>query len=299
MYVPEAEEQISHNGIKYDDIPYSEFTKHYLKKINRESVIKKFRKNKRHNADVYANKIKLSALITKEKIIVNSKHIDKQLKDNEENLRSLLENREYDTLANEFKLYCDLQMTANVRRYDFVIPISDRNLSTLLLSLIETGKYYTAGKFLSIRKLNNTPLSEELKEIEEEIRFCRELSIARYDKKSEILVESLINENESKYPELLDIYRSKLWIKDNNAKTVEDFKIIDDLCDESLSIYPFDGEIMAIQARAKLKLGKKEDSKKLYYKAIENTRNGLIWQKVEDETGISRIEIERSLIEES
>ena len=48
-----------------------------------------------------------------------------------------------------------------------------------------------------------------------------------------------------------------------------------------------------------LKLGRKEESNKLYYKALENTRNGLIWQKVEDETGISRIEIERSLIEES
>ena len=36
----------------------------------------------------------------------------------------------------------------------------------------------------------------------------------------------------------------------------------------------------------------------LYDKAIHNTRNGLIWQKVEDESGISRLDIERDLIEE-
>ena len=35
----------------------------------------------------------------------------------------------------------------------------------------------------------------------------------------------------------------------------------------------------------------------LYKKAIYHTRNGVIWQKVEDETGISRTDIERDLIE--
>ena len=54
---------------------------------------------------------------------------------------------------------------------------------------------------------------------------------------------------------------------------------------------------MAIQAKAKLECGQKEEAMKLYEKAIYNTRNGLIWQKVEDETGISRINIERDLIE--
>ena len=30
---------------------------------------------------------------------------------------------------------------------------------------------------------------------------------------------------------------------------------------------------------------------------VNNTRNGIIWQKVEDEVGISRTDIERDLIE--
>ena len=33
-------------------------------------------------------------------------------------------------------------------------------------------------------------------------------------------------------------------------------------------------------------------------KKIYNTRNGLIWQKIENETGISRIDLERDFIEE-
>jgi len=65
-----------------------------------------------------------------------------------------------------------------------------------------------------------------------------------------------------------------------------------------LEIHPYDGETMAIQAKAKLELGNNEEAMELYNKAIFNTRNGIIWQKVEDETGISRIDMERDLIEE-
>ena len=36
----------------------------------------------------------------------------------------------------------------------------------------------------------------------------------------------------------------------------------------------------------------------LYKKSVDNTRNGLIWQKVEDECGYSRMDIEREMIRE-
>ena len=85
---------------------------------------------------------------------------------------------------------------------------------------------------------------------------------------------------------------------ENNAESAGDFEEIDKLCDEALSMYPFDGEIMAFQAKAKLECGNNTQAMELYRKAIDNTRNGLIWQKVEDETGISRLDIERELIEE-
>jgi TRAP-type mannitol/chloroaromatic compound transport system substrate-binding protein len=123
------------------------------------------------------------------------------------------------------------------------------------------------------------------------------LSIARYDKKDVELVQKLIEKYEESYPDLLDICRAKIWIMENKAKTEEDYKEIDELCDKALKMYPFDGEIMAIQAKAKLDCCKKEEAMNLYNKAIYNTRNGIIWQKVEDEVGISRTDIERDLIE--
>ena len=297
MYIPVYEEQISHNGLK-NDIPFSEYTNLYLGKINHEPVFKKYKKNKRSNASVFYKRRKVDMLVAKEKVIVESRHIIKKLEGKEEYLRGLLENKEYDTLNDEFKEYSSLQSIGNVLRYNIKVPISDKNLATFLFSLIEQGQYYNVNKFLNVRKSEETPLNEEFDKIETICQIARELSIARYDKKDDELVESLIKQYDEEYSYLIDIYRAKLWLKENNAKTAEDYKSIDNLCDEALALYPFDGEIMAIQAKAKSELGQSEEAMKLYKKSVDNTRNGLIWQKVEDECGYSRMDIEREMIRE-
>ena len=298
MYIPEYEEQVVHNALQDIEVPFSQYTERYMDKINRESVFKKYRINKRNNAEAYYHRMKSNSLIAKEKLLVYSKHISKRLDGRENELRSLLENKDYDTLKNEFKDYISLQSIKNVRRYNLLVPISDKNLATLLFTMIDKGKYFNASRFLNIRKIKEEPLSDELIEIENIIEICRQLSIDRYDKKDSELVKSLIETHSDDYPDLIDIYRSRLWIMEMDAKSKENYKAIEDLSEEILEKYPFDGETMAIQAKAKMELGNVEEAMELYKKAIYNTRNGLIWQKVEDETGISRIDIERDLIEE-
>ena len=304
MYIPEYKEQVVHNALQDIEIPFKEYTDRYIKKINCETVFKKYRENKRNNASAFYYRIKVDSLIAKEKVAAYSKHISKELDSKEDDLRLLLENKDYESLSQEFKDYITLQFIRDVRKYNIIVPISDKNLATLVLSLIEQGRYYDANKFLNIRKINEKPFNDELIEIEKIMNICRELSIARYDKKDQKLVEDLINSHESEYPDLIDIYRAKLWIMESNAmakeksEALEDYKSIDELCDKVLEIHPYDGETMAIQAKAKLELGNNEEAMELYNKAIFNTRNGIIWQKVEDETGISRIDMERDLIEE-
>lgn len=304
MYIPEYEEQVVHNALQDIETPFNEYTDRYLKKINRESVFKQYRENKRNNASAYYYRLKVNYLIAKEKVAVYSKRVSKKLDGREDELRLALENKEYEYLSQEFKDYITLQFIPDVRKNNIIVPISDKNLATLVMSLIEQGKYYDANKFLNIRKINDEPYDDELVEIEKTINICRDLSIARYYKKDEEMVKELIKEYESEYPNLIDIYRAKLWIKEKIAiakeknDAIEEYESIDQLCDEALEIHPYDGETMAIQAKAKLELGNKEEAMELYNKAIFNTRNGIIWQKVEDETGISRIDMERDLIEE-
>ena len=284
MYIPEFEEQISHNGLK-DSRPFTDYTERYLPKINRETVFPQFIKNKRNNASMFYTRKKVDMLVAKEKVAVGSIHVKKSLEGKEDYLRSLLKNKDYENVL------CDT-------KFNFMVPISDKNLATLLFGLIEQGKYYAVNKYLSIRKLQDKPLSDELIEIENLVVYCRELSVARYDRKDCSLVQSILDEHESKYSDLLDSFRARIWVKENDARSKPDYEIINDLCEEALSLYPFDGEIMAIQAKAKMECGFEKEAMELYEKAIHNTRNGLIWQKVEDESGISRLDIERDLIEE-
>ncbi|MCQ2970778.1 MAG: LicD family protein [archaeon] len=298
MYIPEIDEQIVHGGIKYDNISFKEYTDKYLHKINRDSAFEKFKINKRNNVDLYNVREKVRMLIAKEKVQVGCMHFKNNLKENEELLRSLLENGDYLELSERFEEYSILQSMNEVQKFKIFVPITDKNLATFLLNLLKQGKYYQINKYLNIRKLNESPLTKELITIENEVEFCRKLSIARYDNKDEELVQSIIDKYDGIFSDLLDIYRAKLWIKEINAKSSKDYKDINNLCNEILKKYPFDGETMAIQAKAKSELGQENESLELYKKSILNTRNGLIWQKVEDESGISRMEMERELIEE-
>jgi tetratricopeptide (TPR) repeat protein len=236
-------------------------------------------------------------LIAKEIVAIGSVQTSKDLDGKDDYLRSLLENKDYDSLSKVFKNFTELQNVENVFKYNILVPISDKNLATYLLSLIEQGKYYEASKYLDAREHQEEPLNDELIDIKEIISICHDISVARYDMKDVDLVRSLVEKYENRYDDLLDIYRARIWIMENMAETTEDYKKIDELCNHVLSLFPFDGETMAFQAKAKSECGKKNEARKLYLKSIDNTRNGIIWQKVEDESGISRMDKEAKLIE--
>lgn len=297
MYVPELNNQIIHPHIEDYSTSCLEYSNRYLGKVNREEIIKKYRNVKYTNLKLFSKTKKVEMLTAKVNVNSKSKTISAYLDENHDNLLTLLKNKNYDEILSEFDDYSQLQLRSDVRKYNIFVPISDNCLEILLASLVEKGEYYKVDRYLNIRKGNDAKLSDRLIEIDEMVSFCRDLSIARYDEKDEASVQSLIDKYESKYPDLLDIHRAKIWIMENNAKSEEDYKSIDKYCENVLETYPFDGEIMASQAKAKSECGQKDEAIELYKKAIVNTRNGLIWQKVEDETGISRSEMEYDLIE--
>lgn len=298
MYIPEYEEQLVHNAVRNDTLPFEEYSDRYLPKINRESIFEKCKINKRNNAKVYYKRRKVEMLIAREIVAVGSVQVSKDLEGKDDYLRSLLENRDYDRISREFETFSSLQNIENVFKYNILVPISDKNLATFLFALIDQGKYYDASKYLNAREHQEEPLNDELNQIKDIIEICREISIARYDMKDVNQVQSLIDEYRYRYPDLLDIYRARLWVMENSADSIYDYVDIDELCDHILSLYPFDGEVMAYQAKAKSECGHEKEAMELYRKSVDNTRNGIIWQKVEDESGISRMDMEAELIEE-
>ena len=298
MYVPEIKNQIDHPHIEDYETSCLEYSNRYIPKVNRPEVLKRFRHIKYTNLCSFSKAKRIEMLTAQTNVNSKSKNISEYLDGKEEYLAGLLKDKDYESIVSEFKDYIELQSRPDVRKYDIFVPISDRNLETLLTCLVEKGEYYKVDRYMNIRKKHDENLSDGLKNVENLVECCRNLSIARYDKKDEGLVKSLIDKYGSQYPDLLDICRAKVWISENDAKSKEDYENLDKTCGEILEMYPFDGEIMAIQAKAKAECGKEIESIELYNKAINNTRNGMVWRKVEEETGISRYMMEYDLIEE-
>ena len=116
-----------------------------------------------------------------------------------------------------------------------------------------------------------------------------ELSVLIYDLKNYDKLQEVLEIYEKEFPEQIDVFRSKLWLMDKKAGSDEEWERIVSLAKSALELYPFDGEIMAFLAHAQLELGEKERAMETYKEAVTQTRNGIIWEKVNVESGISRI----------
>jgi len=103
------------------------------------------------------------------------------------------------------------------------------------------------------------------------------------------IVEKILQESDNSYETLIDTYRAKLWLSLNKSKVSEDYeKIILDGTN-FLNEYPNDGEIMAYIAEAYYQLGKKEKTYEMYNQAVQNTRNGFVWQYAKKRSGIDKM----------
>ena len=89
--------------------------------------------------------------------------------------------------------------------------------------------------------------------------------------------------------DLIDTYRASLWLAGKKANEDKDYEKIIAEANEMLKEYPEDGEIMAYIAAAYYMMGDNEKAKKMYAEAVENTRNGFVWQFAKKHVGIDRM----------
>ncbi len=288
MYVPEYEEQVVHNALKDLDTPFKEYTEKYIPKVNRKKVFKVYQKRKRNSMKAFVSREKLSMDITKTnaKIFMMTKAED--LENSIPNMKKDLQEKNYTALSEKLSEYYAMQLDKMTRKYNIYLPVSDEFLAIALRNYIEQGKYFTANNILKLRTAFDKPFSDEIKELECLINICRELSVARYDNQDYKKVKEIIAEYDRSYPEQIDILRSRIWVLEKEKK----WEDICALSETILQMYPNDGETMAYLAQANKELGELKKAEELYKTAIFNTRNGLIWEKVKMESGISRIEEE-------
>lgn len=289
MYVPENDEQVVHNALQDLDIPFHEYTDNYMPCVNRKRVFRAFRRNKKssmkafvHRRLVEKNEAEIKAhLFEQENAFVLCSRI--------EELNALLQKKDYEQLNAILQPYYTLQLNCNVRKYGVQAKIDDEVLYVAMMNYIEQGRYYVANNLLKMRKISEEPLTENILMAEKMINVCRELSVLIYDLKNYDKLQEVLEIYEKEFPEQIDVFRSKLWLMDKKAGSDEEWERIVSLAKSALELYPFDGEIMAFLAHAQLELGEKERAMETYKEAVTQTRNGIIWEKVNVESGISRI----------
>ena len=153
------------------------------------------------------------------------------------------------------------------------------------------GAYYKVNSIMSARKNINKPLTDELQEADRIMQFCKQLSIAIYDKKDIQLVENILQENTQYSHMIPDYARGELWVMCQKANTNADYEKLLKEAKDRVALFVDDGEIMRYEAYALYMLDKKDESKEKYIDAIQRTRNGFVWKEVNDLFGIDAYDV--------
>ncbi len=289
MYIPEGDNQVSHNALIVDqDHSFYDFTKIYLKHVNQEKVMKAYEENNRHNVEKWLNKKYIDIERNQIRGLIDKKNIQKIVELNNYDLDQLIEDKEFELLDEIFKDYYTHQFYAVPKRYLSLHDIGNNLLRIAVKSKIRQGSYFTGRSILNIIE-HNKELDDELQHLKDICEYCRALSVAIYDDFDVEAVEKTLENPVEDCEDLIDTYRARLWLMTKKANENKDYENIIDEANKMLLEYPEDGEIMAYIAASYYWLGDNEKATEMYRKAVDNTRNGFVWQFAKKHVGIDRM----------
>ena len=289
MYVPEGDNQVSHNPFISDqNHPFEDFSKIYLKHIDQEKIIKAYEGNKRNSVDLWKYKKYLDIDRNKIRGLIDKKNIEKTVELNDYDLDQLLKDEEFELIDDIFKDYYTHQFYAVPKRYSSLHDLGDDLFKVTVESKIRQGTYFTGRKVLDIIEYNR-PMSDELQYLKDVCEYCRTLSVAIYDDFDVDKVEETLKKTFDGFENLIDTYRARLWLLAKKSNNDDDYRNLIAEANRMLSEYPEDGEIMACIAGAYYLLGDQDKSCEMYRKAVDCSRNGFVWQFAKKHAGIDKM----------
>lgn len=287
MYVPEVDNQASHDSVKNLDEPFATYRELYMPLIDRSKLLKAYKKRKR--AAIKGLRIRekyeydfalICAELYAEKICNQGISI--------EQLKKMLETKNFETLGAALDQFYTLQADKRLQANDILIPLPDDYIYIAIMNYILQGEYYKAEKIMKYRekdKWGERGLSDALNFAKRLMLMCRELSVAIYDEKNTNSVESILDDN-SDYNWTLDFDKANLWLIYKRSIYKKDFEI---LLSEARTVkekHGSYGEVLRFEGYALYKLGRINEARKIYKDAILNTRNAFVWQEAQKLLGI-------------
>ena len=289
IYVPEMEDQASHNSFIEDlNHPFEDYTKIYLNFFNQGEMIKTYEKIKQVNLNIRIPTLKITLEKLKMLGVIVKEELHKTIESNNYDLSLLLDNNEFSLLDEIFEDYYALQLNPNSRFLNYFVDIDSSILKIALESKIKQGLYFTSRRILGIVE-NNIELDEDLKQLKKVCDYCHNLSVSIYDDKDMESLESILNDADDYSKTLIDTYRAELHLELSKSENGEDYKKVIDNGEAILLKFPQDGEILGIIAKAYFHLGENEKSHELFRKAVDLTRNGFVWKEAKEYAGIDRM----------
>ena len=290
MYVPEGSGKVVHNLDKDLMTPFQQYVDLYKPLLNETKLMRNYKKNKRIRAKALYKKNEFKYNFACSRAKIAAKHIVES--DYDINvLRELLKNKDFAQLQKHLSYFYSVQFNPDIKVDNILVPVSDEYIYIAVMNHVLQGAYYKVNSIMSARKNINKPLTDELQEADRIMQFCKQLSIAIYDKKDIQLVENILQENTQYSHMIPDYARGELWVMCQKANTNADYEKLLKEAKDRVALFVDDGEIMRYEAYALYMLDKKDESKEKYIDAIQRTRNGFVWKEVNDLFGIDAYDV--------
>lgn len=271
MYVPKTTSQVTHDAFQDMKRPSSVYADDFkplldeVKVLNTYDEIKKLLVKSCHNLwnvlKTNAKIVGLQSEIALKKCIENN------------DIKNLFENKEYEKLEDVFKEYFDGQLSDKCINWEVFVNISDDILYTSLYTLVVAGEYDKAKRILYLRKKENKEVPENIKNIWKLILKISKMEDEYYKgnfNEAYNLKNEILNIDEDiKNVKKMDIALDTAMSKDRN-----DFiKVIDKIKD--LHLYD-DIEYIKFLGDCYFGLKEFEKAKALYEITRKNSNNGIM-----------------------
>lgn len=287
--VPIPEKQNAHNVITDYELGYEAYFKEYLPRINCKRAKRDYEKLKIHYQTYKESQNK----DTKEAWILEGMKekylLEKKLEKYKQDTVQMLREGRLDELKSIFASYMSRQGSSDfvgteiweglTRRHDPIyIDIGDDRLSTALWLWIMQGRMSKAFKVLRARKMvNGNELSYELGNVEDYILKAKQ-AISTYEVGDYVSSLKLVNELLEKEDRVANIWKLKIRLmrKLDQTDVAQEARWI---CN-ALILSPGDGELQKYWADQVYERKGIAFSCVLYWKAYQNTRQGIIWLEI-------------------
>ncbi|MDE6413511.1 MAG: LicD family protein [Eubacterium sp.] len=286
MYIPEANEQVTHNSFMDLTTPFEVYVNDYMQRLDRPSIFKAYKKNKRR---LMKTLIKREQYV-KSRLELKRLFLEDELNilwdDNTEKIETAVKNRDWKAIDLFYNSIDSFLFSPSSKKYYEIIRVDEERIYPYFLSLLLKGLYSKVIALSTRYQLNGIEFKDPkmLKLIELARRF-KNVSQCIYDYDDiqgagEELAE-ISDEFKNNILYKRNLYTIKLEQAKDSSDKLNQLKAELEKEIESTN----DGELFKLLGDCHYYCGETEQANEAYAAAHNNTRNGMMLLDIYKKTG--------------